>query len=381
MFYSVTLNTEPRLSGAKKRNPIMTTLASQPFHQAAKDGNVQLLRRASKKELNKQDHTGWTAVHWAAWNGNAELVKAVLDKGADVNAYDNNGSTALHVAAQYGNLESLEHLIERGSNVWALDDQGRTAATVARNNNKLEAAQYLDTQASYWELQSTEKAQKLKAKAVDQLKKRTSTKRQSFKGGGSSGTLSSSKDNAAGNSSENDGSLKRKVTAEDALRANFELRPPEAAAAAAAEEGSRTQKGEDDGNDSFPQLAPIPKTQTAILLNTLHAIPPSTPPPDTGNSDAVLANGQMELEGDLILTNQVTQNDSTLATFLHSLDLQDSIELLHREKMDLESLSFCEEKDLISIGIPLGHRKKILHAIHRRKEVLANPGSIVDTDL
>ena len=59
----------------------MTSLASQPFHQAAKDGNVQLLQRASKKELNKQDNTGWTAMHWAAWNGNVELLKAVIGKG------------------------------------------------------------------------------------------------------------------------------------------------------------------------------------------------------------------------------------------------------------------------------------------------------------
>lgn len=59
----------------------MTSLASQPFHQAAKEGNVQLLRRASKKELNKPDNTGWTPMHWAAWNGAAELLKAAIDKG------------------------------------------------------------------------------------------------------------------------------------------------------------------------------------------------------------------------------------------------------------------------------------------------------------
>lgn len=351
----------------------MTSLASQPFHQAAKDGNVQLLQRASKKELNKQDNTGWTAMHWAAWNGNVELLKAVIGKGADVNATDKNGSTSFHVAAQYGHLEALEHLIECGSNIWALDDQGRTAATVARSSYKLDVAQYLDTQASYWELQNTDNAQKLKAKAMDQLKRRTSAKRPLSKTYSNAALV---RDSVGGNPSENSGSLKRKVSTEEALRANFELRLPDATDTAP----PRTREEEDEASDSFPQFTPIPKTQTAILLNTLHAMPPSTPLPDTGNSTGG-AGGQVELEGELILTNQITQNDSTLATFLHSLELQDCIELLHREKIDLESLKFCEEKDLTSIGMPLGHRKKILNAIQRRTEVLANSGIMVDTNL
>ena len=292
---------------------------------------------------------------------------------ADVNATDKNGSTSFHVAAQYGHLEALEHLIECGSNIWALDDQGRTAATVARSSYKLDVAQYLDTQASYWELQNTDNAQKLKAKAMDQLKRRTSAKRPLSKTYSNAALV---RDSVGGNPSENSGSLKRKVSTEEALRANFELRLPDATDTAP----PRTREEEDEASDSFPQFTPIPKTQTAILLNTLHAMPPSTPLPDTGNSTGG-AGGQVELEGELILTNQITQNDSTLATFLHSLELQDCIELLHREKIDLESLKFCEEKDLTSIGMPLGHRKKILNAIQRRTEVLANSGIMVDTNL
>ena len=290
---------------------------------------------------------------------------------ADVNSCDNKGNTALHVAAQYGNMGTLEYLIECGSNIWALDDQGRTPATVARNNNRLDAAQYLDTQASYWELQNVENARKLKMKAMDQLKKRASAKRPSTKPY-SYGTVPSIRDNRA----ETNGSIKRKVSTEEALRANFELRPPELTAGEAARS---SQIEEEEERDSFPQLAPIPKTQTAILLNTLHAIPPSTPPPEDTGSQIVA--GDVEPMGEFVLTNQITQNDSTLATFLHSLDLLDCIELLHREKIDLESLSLCEEKDLISIGMPLGHRKKILYAFQRRKEVMANPGNMVDTDL
>jgi len=75
------------------------------------------------------------------------------------------------------------------------------------------------------------------------------------------------------------------------------------------------------------------------------------------------------------------ENDSPLATFLSSLDLLDSVQLLHRERLDLEALALCDEKDLISIGLPLGPRKKILHAIQRRKEVMSHSGRLSDSEL
>lgn len=54
---------------------------SSPIHQAAKDGDVSILSKASKKELNTGDDDGWTAVHWCAWAGHPETLEAVLKKG------------------------------------------------------------------------------------------------------------------------------------------------------------------------------------------------------------------------------------------------------------------------------------------------------------
>lgn len=57
------------------------SLTSDVIHQAAKDGNSSILRKATKKELNKAGEDGWTAVHWAAWNGSTESLGIILDKG------------------------------------------------------------------------------------------------------------------------------------------------------------------------------------------------------------------------------------------------------------------------------------------------------------
>ena len=53
-----------------------------PIHQAAKDGNLEVLRRSGKKDLNKQDSDdGWTPVHWCSWRGDAEALSIVLSRG------------------------------------------------------------------------------------------------------------------------------------------------------------------------------------------------------------------------------------------------------------------------------------------------------------
>ena len=51
------------------------------IHQAAKDGNAALLKKTSKKDLNRPGEDGWTAVHWAAWNGSPDSLLVILDKG------------------------------------------------------------------------------------------------------------------------------------------------------------------------------------------------------------------------------------------------------------------------------------------------------------
>ena len=54
---------------------------SDAIQQAAKDGNTAVLKKASKKELNRSGEDGWTAVHWAAWNGHPGSLSIILDKG------------------------------------------------------------------------------------------------------------------------------------------------------------------------------------------------------------------------------------------------------------------------------------------------------------
>ena len=56
-----------------------------------------------------------TALHLAAYDGNTECVKLLLDAGADVNAMDNMEQTPLHNAAKRGHAKVYALLISRGA--------------------------------------------------------------------------------------------------------------------------------------------------------------------------------------------------------------------------------------------------------------------------
>ena len=52
-----------------------------PIHHAAKEGDVAVLKKASKKDLYREDKDGWMPLHWAALKGNLEAIKTILAKG------------------------------------------------------------------------------------------------------------------------------------------------------------------------------------------------------------------------------------------------------------------------------------------------------------
>lgn len=58
---------------------------------------------------------GTRALMLAAWNNRIDMVRLLLDRGADVNAQDATGWTALHAAAFAGNTEIMQLLLERGA--------------------------------------------------------------------------------------------------------------------------------------------------------------------------------------------------------------------------------------------------------------------------
>jgi palmitoyltransferase ZDHHC13/17 len=69
---------------------------------------------------------GWTALHYASFQGNVDGIYALLDFGADYKALNNNGLNMLHVAAQGDTAPPLYLFKELGLDINAKDKRGST---------------------------------------------------------------------------------------------------------------------------------------------------------------------------------------------------------------------------------------------------------------
>ena len=66
----------------------------------------------------------WTPMTFAANNGHFDIVKMLIDAGADVNARDTDEWTPLHFAARYASSDVVKMLIEAGADVNARTTDG-----------------------------------------------------------------------------------------------------------------------------------------------------------------------------------------------------------------------------------------------------------------
>lgn len=86
----------------------------------------------------------YAPLHLAARRGNSEIVRALLEAGAEPNAFTSTGVAALHFAAQANSAEAIQALVEFGADVDAPDAfQSRTPLIFAASRNATVAAQAL----------------------------------------------------------------------------------------------------------------------------------------------------------------------------------------------------------------------------------------------
>jgi ankyrin repeat protein len=94
-------------------------------------------------DINDRDDSGYNALRIAAGYGHTEIVKLLLANGANVNSVDNDSFTALMSASGYGHTEIAKLLIAAGADVCTNNIASRTALMMAAFNNYPEVAKLL----------------------------------------------------------------------------------------------------------------------------------------------------------------------------------------------------------------------------------------------
>jgi ankyrin repeat protein len=101
-------------AGADANTPAKNASGVRPIHSAVAGRNHDVVRLLMDRgaELNVKQHGGWTPLHAAALHGDAALVQIFLDAGADPATESDDGKTALALALSNDHL-SIAALLER----------------------------------------------------------------------------------------------------------------------------------------------------------------------------------------------------------------------------------------------------------------------------
>jgi len=115
-------------------------------HKSGDLNEIKLLIESDPSRINQKDEDGNSLLHSAARAGNADLVKYLASKGADVDLKDNYGQTPLQIAAHLDNLDVVNQLVSHGADINVRDFIGKTPLHDAAYSGKFQIVEYLISQ-------------------------------------------------------------------------------------------------------------------------------------------------------------------------------------------------------------------------------------------
>lgn len=121
---------------------IRNAAGESPLMLAALKAQMPLVKRliARGAEVNKP---GWTPLHYAATSAeaaSADVVRLLLEHFAYIDAESPNKSTPLMMAARYGTPQVVRLLLEEGADPTLRNEQGLTALDFAERAERKDAA-------------------------------------------------------------------------------------------------------------------------------------------------------------------------------------------------------------------------------------------------
>ena len=158
MSFAATEQSLPDLVQAGKRDVALELIrvgenvnAQQPdgttaLHWAVYNFDEELTRALLNKEANPniKNSFGSFPLEEAVKTANVSLTKMLLNAGADPNLSNQDKQTALMIAARIGNLEIVQMLVKRGADVNAVETwRGQSALMWAAARNHPDIAKYL----------------------------------------------------------------------------------------------------------------------------------------------------------------------------------------------------------------------------------------------
>ncbi|XP_036316119.1 ankyrin repeat and SAM domain-containing protein 4B [Pipistrellus kuhlii] len=415
---------------------------SSRYHQAASDSYLELLKEATRRDLNLSDEDGMTPTLLAAYHGNLEALEIICSRGGDPDRCDIWGNTPLHYAASNGHAPCVSFLINFGANIFALDNDFQSPLDAAAGRERGECVALLDAAATAQGIMNPRKVARLKEQAQKNARRqvreceRRQQKHQSKMARAhtreEAGTLSSSRGTLSGEALSSASGASMLGSLSKGIKGTFKMQFKKNKGTAPGGPGSRdgqrnvmevfgeeeegTVSGEageklleEDSCAQHESILSRPGLGNLVFKRNRLASPEdmSDDRRELGFNvaselfrrqgaaqaeDAAAVEEGEEGDGDswegalpweeaAVEWEEEAVDATPLEVFLQSHHLEQLLPFFVREQLDLEALLLCSDEDLQSIQMQLGPRKRVLSAINTRKQALQQPGPLVDTSL
>ena len=113
-FHDTTLAQRRKLNSLEEEHEISREIPHHLIH----DREIEILKEhiAEGSQINLAlPGSQLTLLHYAADEGNLEIVRLLVERGAYLNAQTNKWVTPLHVAVAHGFVDIVEYLLEQGA--------------------------------------------------------------------------------------------------------------------------------------------------------------------------------------------------------------------------------------------------------------------------
>ena len=121
-------------------------LAQQSLAEYAREGKRDIVLAAIMSpdvDVDETEPDGTTALHWAVYRVDHEMVRALLDAGATPDVTNRYGSTPLTEAVKLGDVELVRMLLDAGADPDSPNQDDQTALMLAASIGSLEIAELL----------------------------------------------------------------------------------------------------------------------------------------------------------------------------------------------------------------------------------------------
>jgi len=113
------------------------------LRQGTSDEVRDYFRKNPNVNANIRNENGQTPLYWACERKNLDIIRAVIERGADVNSAEQNAFTPLHLATFLGNVDVMKVLLENGARVDVATNTGATPLHLAAKNGNIQTVTLL----------------------------------------------------------------------------------------------------------------------------------------------------------------------------------------------------------------------------------------------